>query len=271
MTPTLPPQLPPADAGRPWPVVLIPACNRLLGDQPFHVAGRKYIEAVRLAGALPLVVPSARPEELGALLDLACGVLLTGSPSNVHPSHFDEEVFDPSLPLDPDRDVWTLPLIRLALDRGLPLLSICRGTQESNVAFGGSLHQAVQVAGPYFDHRGASGAPGASAEELYAEAHEVEVVPGGMLERIVGLPRFIVNSVHGQAVKDLAPGLRVEARAPDGLVEAFSHAGTPGFNLCLQWHPEWRAASNPVSMKILTAFGDAVRAYRDRPRGPLPA
>jgi len=268
MTLTLPPPLP-ADT-RPWPVVLVPGCNRMLGDFPFHVAGRKYVDAVRLAGALPLVVPAARPEELSALLDLAHGVLLTGSPSNVHPGHFDEDVYDPSLPLDPDRDAWTLPLIPLALARGIPLLAICRGTQEANVALGGSLYQAVQDAGPYADHRGAGGTPGAPAEALYAQAHEVEVVPGGVLERVVGLPRFRVNSVHGQGVKDLAPGLRVEARAPDGLVEAFSQPDAPGFNLCMQWHPEWRAAENPISMKILAAFGDAVRGYRDRPRGPLP-
>ena len=130
------------------PVVLVPACNRMLGDHPFHIAGKKYVDAVRLAGCQPLVVPSATPDELDALLDLADGVLLTGSPSNVHPSHFDEGVHDPALPLDPERDAWTLPLIPKALARGVPLFAICRGTQETNVALGGSLHQAVQeVAG----------------------------------------------------------------------------------------------------------------------------
>jgi putative glutamine amidotransferase len=92
----------------------------------------------------------------------------------------------------------------------------------------------------------------------------VDVVPGGLLSRIVDTPRFEVNSLHGQAVNQLAPGLRVEARAPDGVIEAFSVDGAPGFNLCLQWHPEWQAASNPQSMQLLEAFGAAVRAYRDR-------
>ncbi|HEY9238767.1 MAG TPA: gamma-glutamyl-gamma-aminobutyrate hydrolase family protein, partial [Burkholderiaceae bacterium] len=136
--------MPAAPFSPPKPVVLVPACNRSLGEHPFHVAGKKYIDAVRLAGCQPLIVPSASVDELDALLDLADGVLLTGSQSNVHPRHFAEDVHDPSLPLDADRDAWTLPLIPLALERGIPLFAICRGFQEANVALGGSLHQAVQ-------------------------------------------------------------------------------------------------------------------------------
>jgi len=243
------------------PIVLVPACNRLLGDHPFHVAGHKYLNAVRLAGATPLIVPSAEPDEIETLLDLADGVLLTGSPSNVHPSHYDEAVHDTDLPLDPLRDSWTLPLIRAALARGLPLFGICRGSQETNVALGGTLYQAVQEAGPYRDHRAPKGEPSAVQ---YATAHPVDVAPGGVLAQIVDQPRFEVNSLHGQAVRDLAPGLRVEARAPDGVVEAFSLADAPGFNLCVQWHPEWLAADNPVSMQMLKAFGAAVQAWHDQ-------
>jgi putative glutamine amidotransferase len=249
------------------PVVLVPACNRWLGDHPFHVAGRKYVDFARLAGALPLVVPRLEPHEIDEALDLADGVLLTGSPSNVHPSAFGEEVHDPSLPLDPERDAWTLPLIKRALARGVPIFGICRGTQEVNVALGGSLHQAVQEAPGLADHRETESAP---LDEQYGPAHEVDVVRGGALEAAVGLPRFEVNSLHGQGVKTLAAGLRVEAVAPDGLVEAFSMPGAPGFMLCVQWHPEWRAADNPVSVRLLRAFGAAVRQYRDRVRGPLP-
>ena len=119
------------------PVVLVPACNRQLGHHPFHIAGKKYVDFVRLAGCLPLVVPNALDDEIDALLDLADGVLLTGSPSNVHPRHFDEGVHDPELPLDVERDQWTLPFIPKVLARGLPLFAICRGTQETNVALGG--------------------------------------------------------------------------------------------------------------------------------------
>lgn len=249
------------------PLVLVPACNRPLGDHPFHVAGKKYVDAVRLAGATPLIVPTAELEEIDALLDLADGVLLTGSASNVHPSHFGEEVHDTTLPLDPARDAWTLPLIRRVIERGMPLFAICRGTQEANVALGGSLHQAVQEVAPYNDHRAPAGQP---ATVQYADVHDVLVEPGGLLAGIVDKPQFKVNSVHGQAVNRLASGLRVEARAPDGLVEAFSVEKASGFNLCVQWHPEWQAADNPVSMQMLKAFGAACRQYHDQHRTPIP-
>ncbi|KQW36637.1 gamma-glutamyl-gamma-aminobutyrate hydrolase family protein [Rhizobacter sp. Root404] len=259
--------MPAAPSSRSKPVVLVPACNRMLGDHPFHVAGKKYVDAVRLAGCQPLIVPSAAPDELDALLDLADGVLLTGSQSNVHPSHFAEDVRDPSLPLDADRDAWTLPLIPRTLERGIPLFAICRGFQEANVALGGSLHQAVQDVPDRHDHRAPKDAP---AEVQYGLAHDVLVQPGGVLARVLEEPRIRVNSVHGQGVNRLANGLRVEALAPDGLVEAFSVATAPGFNLSVQWHPEWQAARNPVSVRLFKAFGAACAAYRDRHRPPAP-
>lgn len=268
------------------PFVLVPACQRVLGRHPFHVAGKKYVDAVRLAGCVPLVVPAAQADELPALLDLADGILLTGSPSNVHPSHFGEGVLDESLPLDPERDAWTLPLIRLALGCGMPLLGICRGFQEVNVAMGGSLHQAVHQQPGLMDHRGDGSKP---VDEEYGLAHPVSLIPGGTLAAtlqgldasVLNQGQFMVNSLHGQGVKSLAPGACIEAVAPDGVVEAFSWpaAATPdaaaskvplsGFNLCLQWHPEWQAASNPVSQRIFQAFGQACRAYRAS-RAPLP-
>lgn len=253
-----------ADAAR-RPVILVPGCNRMLGHHPFHIAGKKYIDAVRLAGGVPLVVPNAHPEEVDTLLDLADGVLLTGSPSNVHPSHFDEGVHDPALPLDTQRDAFTLPFIPRVLARGIPLFAICRGTQETNVALGGSLHQAVQTLPGHDDHRANDEAP---VEVQYGPAHAVTVVPGGLLERLLGPGSFGVNSLHGQAVNRLASGLRVEARAPDGVVEAFSIPDAPGFALGVQWHPEWLAAGNPQSMKMLQAFGDACRAHLARRREP---
>lgn len=245
------------------PLVLVPACNRLLGQfpsqYPNHVVGQKYIDAVRLAGCLPLVVPSASADEIDELLALADGVFLTGSPSNVHPDHFGEAVLDESLPLDPVRDGWTLPLIPRALALGVPLFAICRGFQEANVALGGSLHQAVHAVEGRHDHRGEPEGP---PEVAYATAHPVDVEPGGVLAGLLGSDRIEVNSVHGQGLNRLAEGLRIEARAPDGLVEAVSYPQATAFNLCVQWHPEWRAAENPVSMRLLTAFGDACRQRR---------
>jgi putative glutamine amidotransferase len=233
----------------------------MLGEHPFHVAGKKYVDGARLAGGLPLVVPSASIDEIDALLDLAHGVLLTGSPSNVHPSRFGEELHDPASMLDELRDAWTLPLIPKAIERGIPLLAICRGFEETNVALGGTLHQAVHEVSGHRDHRAPADA---IAEKQYACAHPGTVTPGGVLESIVEQPTIEVNSIHAQGVNRLAPGLRVEARAPDGLVEAFSMPQAKGFNLCVQWHPEWQAASNPHSMRLFEAFGAACRAYRDR-------
>ncbi len=247
------------------PVVLVPACNRMLGQHPYHVAGKKYIDAVRLAGCQPLVVPSAGIDEIDALLDLADGVFLTGSPSNVHPGQFGEHVHDKTLPLDSERDGWTLPLIPRALERGIPLLAVCRGLQEVNVALGGSLHQAVQEVPGRLDHRDADDT---SLEVQYGLAHELTVLPGGVLADVLEAGRIEVNSLHGQGVNRLAPGLRVEAVAPDGLIEAFSVEAAPAFNLCVQWHPEWQAASNPVSMRLFRAFGVACAAFRDRHRVP---
>ena len=246
------------------PVVLVPACNRTLGHHPFHIVGQKYVDAVRLAGAVPLVVPNAAAHELGVLLDLADGVLLTGSPSNVHPQHFDEGVHDPALPLDTARDAATLPLIPRVLARGLPLLAICRGLQELNVALGGSLHQAVHDVPGHADHRADDEA---AVDVQYGAAHEVIVEPGGVLAGLVDVPRFAVNSLHGQGVNRLAPGLRVEARSPDGVIEAVSASARPGFVLGVQWHPEWRAADNPQSMALLRAFGDACREFARRRAG----
>jgi len=252
------------------PLVLVPACQKPVGGLTCYTVGQKYVDAVRLAGCVPLVVPGARPEELDALLAIADGIFLTGSPSNVHPSHFGEAVHDPSLPLDPERDAWTLPIVRRAVAMGLPLLGICRGFQEVNVALGGSLHQAVHEQPGLNDHRSDDTLP---LDDEYGFAHAAHLVPGGFLaQTLKGLPdtvvspqgEFQINSLHGQGVNRLASPLKVEARAPDGVVEAFTVAepAHPGaFSLCLQWHPEWKAESNPVSMRILDAFGKACRAW----------
>jgi len=249
------------------PLVLVTGCNKQIGDHPFHVAGKKYVDAVRLAGCVPLIVPNADAIELEALLAIADGVFLTGSVSNVHPSNFREEVLDPSLPLDLARDAWTLPLVRHALHVGLPLFGVCRGTQETNVALGGSLHQALHQVDGKQDHRSDDDDP---VDVQYGPAHEVFVAPGGVLAGLLGVEKFMVNSLHGQAVNRLAEGLRAEAVSPDGVVEAFSAFNARGFNLCVQWHPEWKAASNEISMRLLATFGEACRQWKEGLRGPHP-
>jgi len=241
------------------PLVLVPACNRMLGELGYHVAASKYVDAVRLAGCQPLVVPSVEPADVDALLASVHGLLLTGSPSNVHPQYYDETVLDESLPLDPARDAWILPIVPRVLALGMPLFAICRGFQEANVALGGTLHQAVHQVQGFADHRDRDEDP---ADVQYQLAHEVFIEPGGMLARLLETDRVAVNSLHGQGINRLASRLRIEARAPDGLVEAFSVPDAPGFALAVQWHPEWHAAENPVSMRLIGAFGDAVRAYQ---------
>ena len=243
------------------PRILIPACNRQLGEHAFHTVGKKYADAARLAGGLPLLLPNLQADEIEAALDDADGILLTGSPANVHPDRFGEALLDPTLPLDPVRDQTTLALIPALLARGLPLFAICRGMQEVNVALGGTLHQAVHDVGPYRDHREDEQAP---VEQQYEAAHEVSVQPGGVLETLFGRISFAVNSLHGQGVARLAPRLRIEALAPDGIIEAASVTDYESFSLCVQWHPEWRAAENAISVRLLHAFGEACSSYRDR-------
>jgi putative glutamine amidotransferase len=244
------------------PIVIVPACTAQIGAHPYHVAQMKYVDAVlRGAACLPLVLPAFGAEtDFEALLATADGIMLTGSPSNVHPSHYAQEVHNPALPQDASRDATTLPLIRAALARGIPLLAVCRGFQEVNVALGGSLHQAVQEVAGMQDHREDKNL---SLDQQYAAVHNISLKPGGRLSNILdGAATLMVNSLHGQGIAQLAPGLRVEAVADDGLVEAFSIGDAAAFALAVQWHPEWRMAENPDSLKIFRAFGLACRDYQ---------
>ena len=241
------------------PVVLIPACSKDIGHHPFHGVGRKYVDAVvHGSRCLPLLLPPLGDEiEIDDLLASADGVMLTGSASNVHPSHFGQPVANPALPLDPARDATTLPLVRRAIALGVPLLAICRGFQEMNVALGGSLHQAVHALPGMRDHHEDKHAP---LDVQYGPAHSLRVTPGGALALALGGGAdIVVNSVHGQGVDRLAAGLVVEATAEDGLIEAFSVAGSRAFALGVQWHPEWKVRENPLSMRLFTAFGSACR------------
>jgi putative glutamine amidotransferase len=242
------------------PIVIVPACTRDIGPYPYHAVQYKYIDAVvRGADCAPLILPALGPAlDLDVTLDNCDGIMLTGSASNVHPSYYSQEVHNPALPQDRARDETTLPLIRAAVERGIPLLAICRGFQEMNVALGGSLFQAVQEVDGKMDHREN---PELSMDDQYGPAHKVSLTIGGKLHWILGAPDITVNSLHGQGVDALAPGLLVEAVAHDGLVEAFSVANSAGFTLAVQWHPEWRVTENPDSMKIFGAFGKACRDY----------
>jgi putative glutamine amidotransferase len=210
---------------------------------------------------MPLILPALGARtDMEAVLATADGIMLTGSSSNIQAILYGQEVLDPELPQDPARDATTLPLVRAAVKRGIPLLAICRGFQEMNVALGGTLHQAVQVLAGMLDHRDKPGDP---LDIQYGPAHAVQLTPGGKLAQMLGSEREImVNSLHSQGVDSLAPGLVVEATADDGLVEAYTVATAPGFTLAVQWHPEWRLSTNQDSMNIFKAFGQACRAYQ---------
>ncbi|WP_372657105.1 gamma-glutamyl-gamma-aminobutyrate hydrolase family protein [Hydrogenophaga sp.] len=242
-------------------MVWLPADHRLMGDHghqmPFLLLGEKYARAVKQgAQAQPLIFPLAENAQIPELLALVDGVMLTGSPANVHPSHFNEPVADPGLPLDPERDTLTLALVQACLEQGVPLLGVCRGFQEINVALGGSLHQQVQNVPGLMDHREPKGAP---YEVQYGPSHPIRLVPGSVLETWAGGPETRVNSLHGQGIHRLAPGLEALAHAPDGLVEAFGVRGARAFAYGMQWHPEWRFSETPFYAAIFEAFGRACR------------
>lgn len=244
------------------PLVGIPADARQLGLHAFHVVGDKYVRAVSDgAGALPVLLPAlGEGGDPAAVLARLDGLLFTGSPSNVHPDQYGGAQSEPGTLHDRDRDATTLPLLRAALAAGVPVLGICRGFQELNVALGGTLHQKVQEVPGLNDHREDHDLP---LDGQYAPAHPVLLTPGGWLAGVTGAERLMVNSLHQQGIDRLAPGLVVEARAEDGLIEAVRVDG-PGFAVAVQWHPEWRFQDNPASAALLRAFGDAVRAYARR-------
>ena len=248
------------------PLVIVPACTREIGDHPYHAVQYKYIDAVvQGASCAPFIVPALGDAvDIDSVLDNADGIMLTGSASNVHASHYDQDVLDPALPLDPARDATTLPLIRAALKRGMPIFAICRGFQEMNVALGGSLHQAVQDVVGMMDHREN---PEDTLDNQYGPKHPIALVPGGLMSRILGgVDEIVVNSLHGQGIDRLGAGIAIEATAHDGLIEAFSLPSAP-FALALQWHPEWRLLQNPDSMKLFAAFGLACQEYREKRLG----
>jgi putative glutamine amidotransferase len=244
-------------------MVWLPADHRLLGNpghqMPFLMLGDKYARAVKVgAQAQPVMFPLADADAIGDLLALVDGVMLTGSPSNVHPSHFDEAVADPGLPLDPVRDELAFALVKACVREGVPLLGVCRGFQEINVAMGGSLHQQVQDVPGLMDHREPKSAP---FETQYAPSHAIVPVPGSALHAWAGGANEVrVNSLHGQGINRLAPGLEAMAHAPDGVVEAFAVKGARAFAYAVQFHPEWRCWENPFYAAIFEAFGRACRA-----------
>lgn len=239
------------------PFVGIPCDRKMLGVHPFHAVGEKYVKAViNGANGFPWLIPALgqTDEELDDIVSRLDGLLLTGSPSNIQPHHYKGGVVDPDDVCDPERDATTLKLIPKAMAAGIPILAICRGFQELNVVHGGSLHQKVHDQPGKMDHREDKKA---DVEVQYAPAHDLHIVEGGLLNKITGLTKARVNTVHGQGVNELGKDLIIEATAPDGLVEAFTSARAKEFLLAVQWHPEWKVTENPFYLAIFKAFGEA--------------
>jgi len=242
------------------PIIGVPACRRIVDPHPFHMVGEKYLQALAEgSNGLPLIIPvlgdSLQIDEILASID---GLLLTGSPSNLEPHHYDGEPSEPGTLHDPNRDSLTLPLAKRAFETGVPVLALCRGHQELNVVLGGTLHQKVhEVAG--FDNHTEN--PDDSLDVQYGPSHSVNLVEGGLLHGLAGTTKVTVNSLHSQGVAKLANGVSVEAVSDDGLIEAFVVDSVPGFALSIQWHPEWQFARNELSTAIFKAFGDACRQY----------
>jgi putative glutamine amidotransferase len=244
------------------PFIAVPADARDFGGIAWHAVQQTYLRAsLDVAGVLPLIVPACGAErfDLDRLLEMVDGVLLTGSRSNVDPALYGADANEKHGPFDRDRDATTLPLICKALDKGIPLLAICRGMQELNVALGGTLAREIQEIEGNLDHYPAG--KDSPEDERYALRHPVEIRPDGCLAGLVGTGRIEVNSLHRQGIDRLAEGLAIEAVAPDGVVEAVSVREARAFALATQWHPEYWAGTDLPSTRIFEAFGKAVRAH----------
>ena len=227
--------------------------QQMLKAKPFKISGSLSVRNVYMTGG-----PALKGGNKNS-------IMLTGSPSNVHPSHFGQEVHNPALPLDLARDALTLKLIKAAIKAEIPLLAICRGFQELNVAFGGSLHQAVQEVAGKNDHREAKDL---DVDAQYAPVHTVNLVANGQLAKIIGANQTMVNSLHGQGIDRLGAGLSADAHAPDGLIEAITVDNASAFALGVQWHPEWKVMENASYLAIFKAFGDACRDRMQRHKPP---
>jgi len=248
------------------PLVAIPVDVKDIGGRPFHAVGEKYINAVAYgAEAFPVLMPALSQGEqikalnehfdIDTLIQQYDGIFLTGSLANVNPELYGQKLETPDLPTDFQRDETTFQLIKAALKYDIPLLGVCRGFQEMNVVFGGTLHQKVQEQEGLMDHREDQNE---SYEIQYGLAHDIKLAPDGILSSLTTTSTVKVNSLHGQGIDKLGDGLVIEATAPDGLIEAFRVDDDSKFALAVQWHPEWKVEENVFYKSIFQVFGQAV-------------
>ncbi len=247
------------------PLVGIAASHHLAEDTyEVQMTGRRTIDAVgEVADCLPMLIPGL-PEalDIGDLIATVDGIVLTGARANIHPSHYGDELTEAHGLMDEGRDAVTLPLVRAALEHGVPILGLCKGIQEMNVALGGTLYPEVGDLPGRHRHRMPKGCK--DPKVIFELRERVRLRPGGELARIVGADSIVTNSLHGQAVREPGERVVIEGWAADETVEAISIDGARAFALGVQWHAEYDAGNDPVSRAIFRAFGAAVRARRAR-------
>lgn len=236
-------------------------CNSFVAEEVIEaqMTGRRSIDAVgAVAGCTPLLIP-AMPDavDVAELLDVLDGVVLTGGRANVHPRHYGEELSERHGLMDEGRDAVALPLVRGCIDRGIPILGLCKGIQEMNVAFGGTLHPEIAELPGRHRHRMIKGCK--DPEIIFELREHVRLRPGGAMATMLGTEEIVTNSLHGQAI--LEPGERVviEGVAADETIEAISIADAASFAIGVQWHAEYNAETDPVSRVLFGHLGDAAR------------
>lgn len=243
------------------PVVGIIGNSYLINDEyPAHAAGSMNCQAVaEVSGAVPMIVPSCPSLiDVEDLLTSCHGFLFTGGRPNVHPEEYGEPETEAHGAFDRSRDRVALPLIRACVERGLPILGVCRGFQEVNVAMGGTLYPEIRDLPGRMNHRMP---PDGTLEEKFELRHTVTFSENGPFHQLLGAQEVMTNTLHGQGIKEAGERVVIDGFAPDGTPEAIYIKDAPGFSLSVQWHPEYRAGEDPVSRPLFEAFGEAAKAW----------
>ncbi|MCB1510980.1 MAG: gamma-glutamyl-gamma-aminobutyrate hydrolase family protein [Hyphomicrobiaceae bacterium] len=233
-----------------------------------QMAGERNLRAIAdVAAALPLIFPGLPAvTDIDALLSVVDGILLTGGRANVHPTHFKTDPHPAHEPYDQNRDAVALELIEVCIARGVPVFGICRGLQEMNVAFGGTLHPEIREIPGRMNHRMPrldNGEVHPDPTVVFADRHDVALTPGGAFATLLGRDTIRVNSLHGQGIMEPGKRIEIEGIAEDGTIEAIRIADAPGFALGVQWHAEYDPQTNPINRALFEAFGEAIAAHRN--------
>ena len=251
------------------PVIgIIGNAQMIFDDYPTHAVGTMNSAAIAgVSGCMPLIIPTDPAfVSTSELMDTCDGFLFTGGRANVHPSYYGEDATDAHGDFDLDRDAVAIPLIKACVAAGQPILGVCRGYQEVAVAMGATLHPEIRDLPGRDNHRMP---PDGTLDEKFELRHDVTFTKGGMFHKVMGEQVVMTNSLHGQGIKETGPRVVIDGRAPDGTPEAIYIADAKGYTMCVQWHPEWNAAGDPVSRPLFESFGEAARSWSQGQRQPI--